>query len=93
MKPSAVYLRAAKRIAEINGPSCCIIQSIIDPRNTVYVGNYPIVRRYGNLFAPNKPDWKNNAVWLSGSGLTDDERHGWRVLALLFMHHIAKDSE
>ena len=86
MKPSEVYLRAAKLIESgEEAYSCCAIWNI-DPLPS-------LADNYINRMAPvGKEKW---AFWLreSHSGVPDADHKAWRVLALLFMHQIAKESE
>ena len=89
MKPSEVYLKSAMNIANgtplsFYGESCVEICMV---RNLTYSGLDSLVVQYEKMF---KPD-KSGNIW--GYRWLDSERASCRVLALLFMHQIAKESE
>lgn len=83
MKPSEVYLRAAERVdRQIYCFSCIVVDEVVggfltDER-----------RQYDKMFG-----YRRSAAWGSYFGDTDEECKSCRVLALLFMSEIAKDSE
>lgn len=86
MKASEVYLKAAKLVAKENQFSCCTISAV---SGFAWQGGDILREQYSALFAPS-----HGYAWLEFE--FDDgsqEQHDWRVLALLFMHEIAKDEE
>jgi hypothetical protein len=91
MKPSAIYLKAAKSIARRDRPSCLAIADAGYGEDRGPYDSYPEVLRYSDLFAPTHPIL--STAWLEGYVSDDKERQNWRVLALLFMYQIAIEDE
>jgi hypothetical protein len=91
MKPSAIYLKAAKSIARRDNPSCLTIADAGYGKARGPYDSYPEVLRYSDLFAPTHPIL--STAWLDGYVSDDKERQNWRVLALLFMYQIALEEE
>lgn len=86
MRDSEVYLKAAKFIAKHNYYSCRTIDVIAG--GCTYSAARVRYEGYFKLPGPCKTAWLANDQMPLGKPQQD-----WRVLALLFMHHIAKDEE
>ena len=91
MKASEIYLKAAEEVARSNQESCLAIADAGYGPGRYCYDNYPEPGRFTKMFSPTIRH--QNAYWLNGHLRGDDEFHSWRVLALLFMHQIAKDEE
>lgn len=88
MKSSEVYLQAAKSISRRNNYSCNVIFHISK--------NFKLERNYIELFRKNdNEDFLRslNLEYKSGYSCSSIEIQNHRVLALLFMSEIAKESE
>jgi len=88
MKNSEIYLRAAKLADGGEWASCYAVNKI---SCGVYCATTVESTIYANLFSPSK-NIPPSFAWGEEWGQEPD-RKSCRVLALLFMHQIAKDAE
>lgn len=91
MKASRVYLKAAEAIDDGRKSFACVAIGYEELGGAWPWENTPMAEAFSALFKPTRA--RANTAW--GSGWSEDwqECNACRVIALLFMHHIAKDSE
>lgn len=94
MKASRIYREAARRIAQKDGYSCCVVDEVAGG-SINSDGFTPVTWRYIATFAecPIAFWIRYDANCVRDDAATAREVQNWRVLALLFMACIAEDEE